>query len=108
MHTPGLGVQGGIQRERAVAMILKPMAFGGPGDSANTGSKRSSAWIAVFSSTQNGGMLRGIQIQPDDIGGLPFKFRIVAGQIALQPVRLQSGFPPYPMHHVFTDADRRG
>ena len=54
-HLAGLRIEGGIQRQRTVTKVLKAVPFGParPGDSGSTGSLRSSAWIAVFSSTQN-------------------------------------------------------
>lgn len=39
-HLAGLGVEGGIQRQRSVAEILEAMALGAPGDSGSTGSRR--------------------------------------------------------------------
>ncbi len=49
-----------------------------------------------------------IQVQADDIGGLRFKVRIVAGHVTLQPMRLQSGLFPGAIHSVFADTqDRR-
>jgi hypothetical protein len=44
------GIECGLERERAMVVILKPLPFGTPGESGSTGSRRSSAWIAVFSS----------------------------------------------------------
>jgi hypothetical protein len=49
-------------------------------------------------------MLRRIQIQPDDVGGLAFKLRIIAGHLAIQPVRPQLGLRQYPLHRGFADA----
>jgi hypothetical protein len=48
----------------------------------------------------NGGLLihaehrrmpRWIQVQANDVGGFGLEFRIVAGHVALQPMRLQAG-----------------
>ena len=47
------GVERSVERERAVPIVLEAVALGGPGLSGSTGSRRSSAWMAVFSSTQN-------------------------------------------------------
>ncbi len=50
----GSGVERGVEGQRAVAVILEAMALSSrPGESGSTGSGRSRAWIAVFSSTQN-------------------------------------------------------
>src|SRR5262245_56942196 len=48
-------------------------------------------------------MLRWIQIETDNIGGLAFKVRIVAGNVALQPMRLQAGFMPDALDGIFAD-----
>ena len=47
------GVERSVERERAMPIVLEAVALGPPGLSGNTGSRRSRAWIAVFSSTQN-------------------------------------------------------
>jgi hypothetical protein len=52
-HFASLHIQGGIERQRRMAVILETMRSARPGDRGSTGSSRSSAWIAVFSSTQN-------------------------------------------------------
>ena len=47
-----------------------------PGDSGNTGSLRSSAWIAVFSSTLNTARVpRRVEVQTDHVGRLGFEVR---------------------------------
>ena len=51
-HFAGGGIQGRIEREGAVAKVFKSVTFGPPGESGKTGSRRSRAWIALFSSTQ--------------------------------------------------------
>ena len=45
----GFGVERGVQRQRAVSEVLKAVAFGTSGESGNTGSFRSSAWVLPFS-----------------------------------------------------------
>ena len=52
VHPAGFGVQRGIERKRAMAVVLEPMTLGASRDSGRTGSSRSRAWIAVFSSMQ--------------------------------------------------------
>lgn len=52
-HFAGLGIECRVQRQCAMAEVFKAVALGAPGDSGSTGSLRSSAWIAVFSSTLN-------------------------------------------------------
>lgn len=52
-------------------------------------------------------MPRRIQVQPDDIGGLGFKVGILAGHVALKPMRFQTSFLPGAMHGVFADTESR-
>ena len=49
-----------------------------------------------------------VQIQADDVGGLVFEIGIIAGHVPLQPMRLQAGFFPDPMHSVLADIQLRG
>jgi len=44
-------------------------------------------------------MGRRIEIQPDDIGRLSFKLRVVRPHVALQSMGFQAMFSPYPRHH---------
>ena len=48
-------------------------------------------------------MRRRIQIQPDNIGRLGLKVRIVRGHVALDPMRLQSVLAPDSRHHHVAD-----
>src|ERR1700740_3246272 len=52
-------VQGCIQGQCSMAVVLKSVALGTSGERGSTGSRRSSAWMAVFSSTQNTAACRG-------------------------------------------------
>jgi hypothetical protein len=54
------------------------------------------------------GMLRRVQIQPDNVCGFSLELRIIADHITLQPMRLQTRLFPDAMHSIFTDAQRRG
>jgi len=66
------------ERERAVAVILKPMAFGASGRRGSTGSSRFSAGIAFFWSTQNtAACVWRVQMQPENVGRLSLKVRMV-------------------------------
>ncbi len=83
----GFNVQRGIQRKRGVTIVFrKPWRSIRPGDIGNTGSSRSRAWMADFSShAEDGGMLQGIHIQANDVGRLALEIRIIASHVALQP-----------------------
>src|SRR3982750_4708696 len=45
-----------------------------------------------------------IQIQSDHVGRLGLEFRIVAGHVTLQPMRLKTMLGPHPSYHHMTDA----
>jgi hypothetical protein len=95
MNTARGGIQRRIQTERSVPLIFKSMAF----DAA--GGKRQNRIESIKSlnrclliNTEHGGMLRRIQIQPDNARGLSLEVWIIADQIPLQPMRLQPCFLP--------------
>ena len=60
----------------------------------------------LFIHAKYGRVLRRIQIPSNYIGGLGLEVGIIAGQVALQPMRLQAGFAPHAVHHVLTDLNR--
>lgn len=52
-------------------------------------------------------MFGRIQIEADDVGSLGFKIGIVAGHVALKPVRLQASLLPDAMHGILADVQSR-
>ena len=90
------GIQGRIQRERSVAIVLESVPFG------STRGKRQ-GWIepverlngSLFVHTENRRMGRGLEIKTDYLGCFALKIRIRAQFVAAQPVRLQTRFSPY-------------
>jgi hypothetical protein len=102
MNAAGSRVQRCIQGERSVPLVFESVAFGA------TGRKRQDRIEPIQSlnrrlliDTEHSGMMGRIQVQPDDVGSLGFEIRIIAGHVALQPVRLQSGLSPDAMHGIF-------
>src|SRR5271169_6425227 len=57
--------------------------------------------------TEHRRMRRRVQIQPNDVGGLPPKVRIVGGHVAVEPLGLESVLGPHPCHHHVTDLELR-
>ena len=105
----GLGVQGGIERESAVALVLETVALSPPRR------QRQDAVAAVerldgrgFIHAKHSGMAWRIEIEPDDVGRLAFEVGIVGGPIALQTMRLEMGFAPDAMHQILADAEMLG
>jgi hypothetical protein len=51
----------------------------------------------------NSRMLRGIQIEPENVRGFGLELRIIAGHVPFKAVRLQSGLFPYAMDSVLAE-----
>src|ERR1700730_11079822 len=58
-HLPAFGIKSRIERQRSMPVVFKAVSFGATRRSGRTGSRRSSAWMALFSSTQNTAALSG-------------------------------------------------
>src|SRR5215469_2150863 len=108
MHASRLGVQRGIERKRAMAIVLEAVTFGASGRKwQNRVQPVQSLNRGLFIDAEHGGVLRRPQIQADNVGRLAFEVGIVAGQVTLQAVRFETGFLPHPMDGVFADAQGR-
>lgn len=73
---PQLHFQGGVKGKRAMTVILKAMAFGTSGGKRQDGIEpvqRLDGGLLV--DAEHGGVLRWIQVQTDDIGGLGLELR---------------------------------
>ena len=73
-HLASLRVQGGVERERAVALVLEAVALGA------SGRQRQHAVAAVerlngglFVDAEHGGVPRRVEVKADDVGGLGSK-----------------------------------
>src|SRR5947207_13211091 len=106
-HATGLGVKGRVQRERAVAVVLKTVTFGPSG-------RQRQHWIKavkclnrrLFVHAKNGRMGRWIEIQTDNVGGLNLKLRVVRCHVALKSMRSQAMLDPYSRYHHMRYAER--
>ena len=105
----GLGVQRRVQRQRAVALVLEAVPFGA------AGGQRQHAVAAVkslnrrlFVDREDRGVARRIQVQADDLGGFALEVGIVRSHVALEPMRLETGFLPNLVNHCFADAELGG
>src|ERR1700688_4322226 len=97
----GLGIEGGVQRERTVPDIFEPMTLSAPRRQRQHGVfaiERLNRRLLV--DAEYGRMLRWIEIQPDHVGGLGLEVRVVGGKISLQPM----GFVRKGMSSRATDA----
>ena len=96
------GVERGIERERAMPIVLEAVAFGPPR------AKRQHRVEAIkglnrglLIDTEHRSVLRRIDVESDHIGGLALEVRVIRGHVALQPMRLKPGAPPDSRdHHV--------
>jgi hypothetical protein len=92
-HLACLGVERGVERKRAVTVILKTVSLGSSG-------REQQDWIeavqsldgALFVDAKDGRVDWRLQIQANDVSSLGFKIWVVAGHVAAKPVGLQSGF----------------
>ena len=108
-HLAGLRVEGGIQRQRTMAKVLKAVPFG------PARRQRQHRILAIqgldrrlLVHAEHGGMRRRIQVQPDDVRGLFLKVRIVRGHVAFDPMRLEPVLAPHPGHHHVAHVQMRG
>ena len=96
------GYPGPRQRKGAVAVILKAMSLG------SARRKRQDRIQAVqgldgrlFVYAKDGGMIRRVQIEADNVGGLLLEVGILAEHVTAQPVRLKAMPSPHPRNgHV--------
>ncbi len=105
----GAHIECSIQGELTMPIILKAVPLG-------TSWRHRQYWIQTVQSldgrllvhAEYGGVLRRLQVQPDDVGSFAFKVRIVTGHIPFQAVRLQSRFVPDTLYSVFADVEVLG
>jgi len=108
VHPAGFGVQRGIERKRAMAVVLEPMTLGASRRQRQNGVEPiQSLDRGLLVDAEDRGVLRRIQVQSENIGRFAFELGIVAGQVTLQAMGFQAGFFPDPMHGVFAHAQRR-
>ena len=105
----GLGVEGGIQRQRAVTEVFKAMPLGSPRR------QRQHRVLAIqrlnrrlFIHAEHCGVLRRIQVKANDVGRLLLKVRIVRGHVAPDPMRLEAMLAPHAGHHHVAHLQVRG
>ena len=101
-HLSGLGIEGRVERERSMPVVLKAMSLCSPRrerqyriepvEGLNGG---------LFINAEHRGVLWRMQIQSDDVGGLFLEVRIVRSHVAIEPLRFEAVLAPYARdHHV--------
>jgi hypothetical protein len=58
--------------------------------------------------TKHGRVLRRMKVEADDVSGFRLEVRIIAGHIALQPMRFDSGFLPDAVNQILADTQKLG
>jgi hypothetical protein len=91
------GIKGSVKRKSAVAVIFKAMSLG------SARRKRQNRIQAVqgldgslFVYAKDGGMIRRVQIEADNVSGLLLEVGILAQHVTAQPVRLKAVPSPNP------------
>ena len=91
------GIQGSVERKGAVAVILETMSLG---PARRKGQNRIQTVQGLDSSlfvyAKDGGMIRRVQIQANNVGGLLLEVGILAQHVTAQPVRLKAVPSPHP------------
>ena len=96
------GIKGRVKRKGSMAVILKTMSLG---PAWRKGQNRIQAVQGLDSSlfvyAKDDGMIRRVEIETDNVGGLLFKVGILAQHVTAQPVRLKAVASPNPRNaHV--------
>ena len=103
------GIQGRIQRQSAVTVILKAMSLS---SARGKGQDRIQAVqglnSALFIDAKDGGMIRRVQIKGDNLGRLLLEIRIIAQHVTAQSVRLKAVSCPNPRNGHVIGAQHRG
>ena len=105
-HLAGLRVERRVQRQRAVAVVLKAVPLGAPGRQRQhriepvQGLDR-----RLLIHAKHRRMLRRIHIQPDDIGRLGLEVRIVRAPCSDRSDAGLSRLAPHPRHHHVADPE---
>lgn len=102
----GLGVERGIQRQRSVTVVLKPVPL------CASRRQRQDRVLAIerlnrrlLVNAKDRSMRRRVEIQPDDVSRFFLELRIVRGHVALDPMWSQAVLAPHAGDHHVTDTE---
>src|SRR3974377_1997778 len=108
-HLSALGVESRIERQRAVAEVLEPVALGAAWRERKNGIEPIEGLDrCLLVHAEYRGMLRRIDVEPDHVGGLGLEVGIVRSHVALKAVGLESGSRPDAGNHDVTRAEMIG
>ena len=104
-HFAGLGVEGGVQRQRAVSEIFEAMALGPPWRQRQYGVLAIQCLNRrLLIDAEHGRVLGRVEVQANDVGGLGLEVWIVGGQITFESMWLDAMFGPDACHRHVRDA----
>jgi hypothetical protein len=102
-------VKRGIQRKRAVAVVLKAVALQPPRRQWQDRIEPIQGLDGgLFVDAKHRRMLGRFDVQPNNVGGLELKIRIVGSHVTFDPMGLEPGALPHPRHHHMADAQVSG
>lgn len=105
-HLARLGIERGVEGERAVPVIFEAMPFRPP---RRQGQHRTLAVQGLdrrfLVHTKHRRMLRWVQIEADDVSGLALEVRVGGSHIALQPMGLDPMLRPDSRHPHMADPE---
>jgi hypothetical protein len=103
------GIQGRIQRQSAVTVILKAMSLSSARGKGQDGIQAVQGLdSALFVDAKDGGMIRWVQIKADNVGRLLLEIRIIAQHVTAQSVRLKAVSCPNSRNGHVIGAQHRG
>lgn len=103
-HLAGARVEGRIQRQRAMALVLEAVALRPPGRKRQPrvhAIQRLDGGLLIHA--EHGRMLRRVEVQADDFGRLSLEVRIIGGHVARQPMRIEAVLGPDPRRRHVRD-----
>jgi len=100
------GIQGGIERQRAEAVVLEAVPLG-PSRRQRQDRIQSIECLDVglLVQAEDGRVPRRVQVQANDVRGLALEVGIVRRHVAFQPMRLESRPCPHTRDHHVADAE---
>src|SRR6516162_11914163 len=99
-HRAGASVKRRVKRQRAVTIVFETVAFQASGRQRQHRIEPvESLDGTLLVDAEHRRVLRRLEVQADNIGGLALEIRIVGSHVALDAMRLEPRALPYPCDH---------
>src|SRR5208337_30068 len=97
-----LGVEGSVERERSMPVVLKAMSLRTPRRERQHRIEPIEGLNGGFLvNAKHSGVLRRMQVEGDNVGGLLLEVRIVRSHVTIEPMGLEAVLAPHARdHHV--------